>query len=102
MLNDAKLMPVEIRFTAEFKRNLRALAKRYRNIRSDIDPILSQLQDGEFVGEQIPRVGYTLYKVRIKNSDARRGEERWVSSDLLFADTNPGHSRHSLLKIGAV
>ena len=74
MSNDAKLMPVEIRFTAEFKRNLRALAKRYRNIRSDIDPILSQLQDGEFVGEQIPRVGYTLYKVRIRNSDARRGK----------------------------
>lgn len=74
MPNDEGLAQVEIRFTAEFKRNLRALAKRYRNIRSDIDPILNQLQGGEYVGDQIPRVGYALYKVRIKNSDARRGK----------------------------
>jgi mRNA-degrading endonuclease RelE of RelBE toxin-antitoxin system len=65
---------VEIRFTPEFKRNLRALAKRYRHIRSDLEPILHQLQNGETPGDQIPGTGYTLYKVRVRNSDARRGK----------------------------
>ena len=66
--------PVEIRFTPEFKRNLRTLSKRYRYIRSDIEPILEKLQSGIFVGDQIPRTGFTLYKVRIRNRDAQRGK----------------------------
>ena len=35
----------EIRFTPEFKRNLRQLSKKYRRIRSDIQPILVVLSD---------------------------------------------------------
>jgi mRNA-degrading endonuclease RelE of RelBE toxin-antitoxin system len=66
--------PVDIRFTPEFKRNLRALAKRYPRIRADIEPLISQLQKGDFPGDQIAGTGYTLYKVRIRNSDARRGK----------------------------
>ncbi len=30
---------MEIAYTPEFKRNLRRLAKKYRHIRSDIDPV---------------------------------------------------------------
>lgn len=66
--------PVEIKFTPEFKRNLRALAKKYRHIRSDVHPILEQLQTGKFVGEQVPRTGYTIYKVRIRNRDLQKGK----------------------------
>lgn len=65
---------IEVRFTPEFKRNLRALNKRYRHIRSDIEPILDQLRAGVFIGDQIPRTGYPLYKVRIRNRDAQRGK----------------------------
>lgn len=65
---------IEIRFTAEFKRNLRALAKKYRHIRSDIQPVITALQNGDFIGDQVPRVGYTIYKVRVKNSDLRKGK----------------------------
>jgi mRNA-degrading endonuclease RelE of RelBE toxin-antitoxin system len=32
------------------------------------------LRNGEAPGDQIPGTGYTLYKVRIRNSDARRGK----------------------------
>ncbi len=56
---------VEIRFTPEFKRNVRALAKKYRHIRSDIQPVIDSLQAGNFVGDQIPRTGYTIFKVRV-------------------------------------
>jgi mRNA-degrading endonuclease RelE of RelBE toxin-antitoxin system len=65
---------VEIRFTPEFKRNLRALAKKYRHIRSDIEPVLEQLQKGRFLGDQVPHTGYTIYKARVQNRDLRKGK----------------------------
>jgi len=64
----------EIRFTPEFKRNLRQLSKKYRRIRSDIQPILDALSAGELPGDEIQGVGFTVYKVRVRNSDAQRGK----------------------------
>lgn len=65
---------IEIQFTPEFKRNLRALAKKYRHIRLDVEPVIQQLQTGNLPGDQIPQVGYTLFKVRIPNRDTKRGK----------------------------
>jgi mRNA-degrading endonuclease RelE of RelBE toxin-antitoxin system len=65
---------VRIQFTNEFKVELRTLAKRYRQIRADIQPLIEQLQAGEFPGDQISGTGYTVFKVRIKNSDIRKGK----------------------------
>jgi mRNA-degrading endonuclease RelE of RelBE toxin-antitoxin system len=73
MPSELPIPPVEIRFTPEFKRNLRALSKRYRHIKSDIQPTIEQLQAGNFIGDRIPRTSYTLYKVRVRNKDAQRG-----------------------------
>lgn len=64
----------EIRFTPEFKRNLRQLAKKYRRIRSDIQPIIDALMAGELPGDQIQGVGFPVYKVRVRNSDTQRGK----------------------------
>jgi addiction module RelE/StbE family toxin len=58
----------------EFQRRLKALAKRYRHIRSDLQPILETLQAGNFLGEQVQGTNYTVLKLRIKNSDAQRGK----------------------------
>ena len=66
--------PVKVAFTAEFKRNLRQLAKKYRHIQSDVQPIIDELQAGEKPGDQIPRVECEVYKVRVKNTDAKRGK----------------------------
>ena len=74
MPNEPVSPSVEIRFTPEFKRNLRALSKRYPHIRSDLEPILEQLQAGDLVGDRIPRIGHVLFKARIRNHDARRGK----------------------------
>lgn len=63
-----------IEFTLEFKRNIRRLAKKYRNIRSDIEPLTHQLARGETPGSQIQGTGYTLFKVRAKNSDINKGQ----------------------------
>jgi mRNA-degrading endonuclease RelE of RelBE toxin-antitoxin system len=65
---------IDVQFTPEFKRNLRTLAKKYRHIRDDVDPVIEALQAGEILGDQIPGVGYTLFKVRVPNQDSARGK----------------------------
>jgi len=65
---------IQVEFTPEFKRNLRALSKKYRHIRSDVQPVLEQIQAGEFVGDQIPGTRYTVFKVRVRNRDIRKGK----------------------------
>jgi mRNA-degrading endonuclease RelE of RelBE toxin-antitoxin system len=70
--NTAKLVRVE--FTPEFKRNIRQLAKKYRHLQSDVQPVIAQLEAGQTPGTQIPRTGYTVFKVRIKNSDIQKGK----------------------------
>lgn len=62
-----------LHYAAAFKRQLRRLSRKYRRIRADITPILEQLAAGEYPGDQIPGTGYTLYKVRAPNRDARHG-----------------------------
>ena len=65
---------LQVEVTTKFKRNLRILAKRYRSIRADIQPVIEQLQSGELPGDQIPGVGYQIFKVRVKNRDIRKGK----------------------------
>jgi mRNA-degrading endonuclease RelE of RelBE toxin-antitoxin system len=72
MQTDPPLIQVEV--TAKFNRNLRLLAKKYPNIRGDIQPIIQRLQFGELPGDQISGVGYTIFKVRVKNSDIQKGK----------------------------
>jgi mRNA-degrading endonuclease RelE of RelBE toxin-antitoxin system len=43
-------VPVELLFSDEFKARLRSLAKRYRKIQSDLQPLLDDLQSGNFGG----------------------------------------------------
>ena len=61
-------------YSEAFKRQLRELAKRYEHIRSDLQPVLDQIRAGETPGTQVPGTGYTLFKVRVANRDARRGK----------------------------
>ncbi len=66
--------PMQILVSARFERDLRLLAKRYRGIRSDIQPVIEQLQNGELPGEQIPNTSYIIFKVRVRNRDAQGGK----------------------------
>lgn len=65
---------MNVRYTPEFKRNLRTLAKKYKQIRSDIQPLIEKLQDGKIVGDQIKGVHITIFKIRIQNSDIQKGK----------------------------
>lgn len=65
---------VEVVFTLEFKRSLRRLAKRYRSLRQDVDPLIERLLAGEKPGDRVPGTGFVVFKVRLANSDAQRGK----------------------------
>ena len=66
--------PVTVRYSDTFKRQLKRLSRKYRRIRSDIQPFITQLESGETPGERLQRVNYTLYKARLSNTDAQRGK----------------------------
>ncbi|WYL96946.1 MAG: type II toxin-antitoxin system RelE/ParE family toxin [Gloeotrichia echinulata IR180] len=67
---------VSIRFSDEFEQELYRLSKRFRNIRSDVQPIIEQLQQGNVVGDRIAGIGeeYIVYKVRVRNTNIQKGK----------------------------
>ncbi len=65
---------IRIEFTPEFKRNPRALSKKYHHIRSDIQPIIDQIQSGQFIGDRITGANFVIFKVRTRNSDIPKGK----------------------------
>ena len=67
-------MPVEIAIAPRFQKNLKKLSKRYRHIRSDIEPLIEQLKSGRLPGDQIVGLDLVLFKVRVKNSDIQKGK----------------------------
>jgi mRNA-degrading endonuclease RelE of RelBE toxin-antitoxin system len=64
----------EIALTPRFKNDIRELAKRYRSIRSDLQPLIEQLQAGEIPGDRIAGSKYQVFKVRLKNSNIQKGK----------------------------
>jgi mRNA-degrading endonuclease RelE of RelBE toxin-antitoxin system len=65
---------IQIEASPTFQKKLRELAKKYRSIRQDLQPIISQLEQGELLGDQISGIGYPVFKMRIKNSDIQKGK----------------------------
>ncbi|MGJ3248448.1 MAG: type II toxin-antitoxin system RelE/ParE family toxin [Elainellaceae cyanobacterium] len=66
--------PIQVGFTNRFEKDIRRLAKRYRKIKLDIQPLIQQLEAGEIPGDQIPNLEQTVFKVRVKNSDIKKGK----------------------------
>ena len=72
---------IEILLTPRFQQDLRKLAKRYRSIRRDLNPLIKQLQQGETPGDaygqlrnRISGNKYQVIKVRLKNSNIQKGK----------------------------
>ena len=57
--------PISVQYTSEFKRNIRQLVKKYRRIKTDVQPLLDALGQGQTPGDQIPGVPYEVFKVHI-------------------------------------
>jgi mRNA-degrading endonuclease RelE of RelBE toxin-antitoxin system len=65
---------VQVAAARIFTRNLRTLAKKYRSIYQDVQPIIEELQNGNIIGDQISNIGYSVFKVRIRNTDIQKGK----------------------------
>lgn len=66
--------PIHVELSPKFQRQLKSLAKRYRRIRKDVEPVTQQLAAGQTPGVQITGIDYPVYKVRIKNRDVQKGK----------------------------
>ncbi len=80
--------PIQIEASPTFQKKLRTLAKKYRNIRQDLQPIINQLEQGELLGDQISGISYPVFKLRVKNSDIKKGKS--------------GGYRHQLAECGVI
>ncbi|MEP7292738.1 MAG: type II toxin-antitoxin system RelE/ParE family toxin [Chloroflexota bacterium] len=58
----------------QFFRDAHKLQKRYPNILKDVRALREQLTTGEQPGDRLQGLTYKAYKVRLKNSDAKRGK----------------------------
>ncbi|MGK7924736.1 MAG: type II toxin-antitoxin system RelE/ParE family toxin [Spirulina sp.] len=67
---------ISVRFSVEFEKKLKRLSKKYRNIYADIEPIIILLQAGNQIGDRVQGFGeeYSVYKVRVKNSNLEKGK----------------------------
>lgn len=65
---------IQVEASPTFNRNFRSLAKKYRSIRNDIQPVIEQLERGELLGDQISGIGYVVFKLRVRNSDIQKGK----------------------------
>ena len=65
---------VKVEASPTFKRNIKTLGEKYRSIRQDVEAVIKQLQNGELPGDKITGVGYSVFKLRVKNSDVTKGK----------------------------
>ena len=65
---------VQVETSGNFERQFRILFKRYRKIRSDVQPVIEQLQAGKVLGDRLSGLNIVVFKVRVKNSDIQKGK----------------------------
>ena len=65
---------VQVETSGTFERQFRNLLKRYRKIRSDVQPMIEQLQAGEVLGDRLSGLNIVVFKIRVKNSDIQKGK----------------------------
>ncbi len=65
---------IQILLTQRFKQDLKKLAKRFRSIRKDIAPLIDRIQQGETPGDRISGSKYSVFKIRLRNSNISKGK----------------------------
>jgi mRNA-degrading endonuclease RelE of RelBE toxin-antitoxin system len=67
-------MPTKVSYSPIFQKNIKRLSRNYPKVVDSLGILIDQLENDERPGDKIPRVGYDVYKVRIKNPSAQRGK----------------------------
>jgi mRNA-degrading endonuclease RelE of RelBE toxin-antitoxin system len=65
---------IRIEFTPYFEKEVKQLRKKYPRVAADLKSLTDRLGNGETPGNQVQGVGYSAYKVRLRNSDVTRGK----------------------------
>ncbi len=65
---------VSIEYSERFRKDVKRLYKKYRQVQFDINAFIDLLSAGDTPGDQIQGTGYTVYKARIKSSDLSKGK----------------------------
>ena len=74
MTDSAPIQLIQIVASPDFKTQTRKLSKRYHNLQTDLQPLLDQLIQGETPGDRIQGIQSIVYKVRLKNSNTKKGK----------------------------
>jgi mRNA-degrading endonuclease RelE of RelBE toxin-antitoxin system len=67
-------MPTKVDVPEPFLKKLRKLARKYPAVLREFEALAQQLKEDQRPGDKIPRVGYNVYKVRLRNPSAGRGK----------------------------
>ena len=67
-------LPVKVIPSSRIEKDIRKLRKKYEGVDRDIEPLIQALEAGETPGDRLSGSKYPVYKVRIKNSNNRRGK----------------------------
>jgi mRNA-degrading endonuclease RelE of RelBE toxin-antitoxin system len=65
---------ISVIFTPLFTQFLKHIAKKYRSVQKDVQPLIDQLEGGATPGDQVQGTQHPVYKVRVKNSDVPKGK----------------------------
>ena len=71
---EADLSQIKVFESDEFSKNIKKIGKRYRSVKQDVRFLTAQLKAGETPGDRITGNKYPVYKVRVKNSDIKKGQ----------------------------
>jgi len=67
-------MPTKVTYKRQFERDMKQLKRKYPAVSSEVRKLAIQLEHDERPGDQIPNLGYEVYKVRLANPSAQKGK----------------------------
>ena len=67
-------MPTTVSIPDPFQKDLKRLARKYPKVLDIVETLINTLESDQRPGDKIPRVGYDVYKVRLRSPSARRGK----------------------------
>ena len=67
-------MPTTVKSLPRFDRKLERFVRKYPRTDDQVEKLIYQLKRDERPGQRVPRAGFNLYKVRLRNRAARRGK----------------------------
>lgn len=67
-------MPTKVDIPLVVERELKRLKRKYPSVTTEVRKLVIQLENDERPGDQIPGVGYDVFKVRLVNPSANRGK----------------------------